>query len=100
MRCNVSSHVWHARLHANVVVEKLPQLLVYADDKIDGALLGRVNRFEPVEQQGATFASFEVGGEVAFKLVAVGERVGFGSLFYKKVKRIDHRHVRDDIYLY
>ena len=88
----------HTRLHADQVADVLLQLLVDADQEVDGALLAQVHRLQVGRKQGRGRIGDQIGGELDLEFLVVLERELLGIGFQEEVEGVVHRHFHDQIH--
>ena len=85
-------------LHADVVFERLPDLLIEVDQKVLGRAGLAIHFLQQGHQQRAGFRQFAIRHQFLGELFVVFERVFGGVFLQKEIKRVDHGHVRDHLH--
>ena len=87
----------HARLHADDVADHVRQALIELDQKIDGVARLARNRLHQVFQARARRFRIDEGCQVLAQVGCEFERPLVGVGLDKKVERIDHFHIGEQI---
>ena len=87
----------HARLQPNGVGDVLPQLLVDADQEVDGALLLAIDFAQVALQQRRERRLGQVGGQLLRLGGVVLEREFFGPRLQEEVERVVDRHFHHQV---
>ena len=85
-------------LHADVVFERLPDLLIEIDQKVLGCAGLAIHVLQQGHQQRAGFRQFAIRHQFLGELFVVFERVFGGVFLQKEIKRVDHGHVRNHLH--
>ena len=92
----------HTGLHAHQVTNVALQLLIDQHQKIGNVAAGyitpRAKTIEPSLQQWPRSFFLQIGRQLGRKLIRVGKRKLFRVGLDKKIERIDHRHVGNQIH--
>jgi len=87
----------HAGFHADQISDLMVQTLIKPDQEIDDIRPIARDRGEKGRQQGSRRFRIEKRGKFLGELRGIGERESLRERLDKKVERIDHRHVGDQV---